>query len=496
MRTLVLRQLVRQLPGAVVVGPVDRRVVGIAYDSRRVTPGVVFVAMPGVGSDGPDLIAQAVERGAAAVICERHGFIPNRATSIHVPDAREALARAALTYYRHPSARLKVIGVTGSGPRSVVAFLLKGILEASGLRTGLIGSVQCELGGRMLAVDGAAPESLDVQQMLAETLAAGCRACVLEISPQTLTQKRLLGVTFDSVVLVRQGRAAGRSPEAMAEDWQVRGFLTALSEGTKGETAVIQIDDTYGAQWAGVNEVDVELTSGLHKTASLRATKIAVGMDGSRFVVETPDRKFAGRLALMGRPAIHHALAAAGAGLFLGVPAARLPAALHALAPVPGCLEPIRLGQPFGVCVDQADSPVALKQALTTLRELAPGRVLLTFGCEAGRDATHRADLGRVAAELADFTVITSDNPRREPARAIAAAIADGHRQARAEGCCIELDRGRAIRRVIEAAAPGDAVLIAGKGHKTRQEVDATVVPFDDRVYAREALEALGYGPQ
>jgi UDP-N-acetylmuramoyl-L-alanyl-D-glutamate--2,6-diaminopimelate ligase len=210
-------------------------------------------------------------------------------------------------------------------------------------------------------------------------------------------------------------------------------------------------------------------------------------------VVETPQEKFPCRLPLIGRHNVYNALAAVGAGLLLKVGLPPIQAALNSVKTVPGRLEAITLGQPFGVFVDYAHTDDALRNVLTTLREITSGRLLLAFGCGGSRDAGKRPKMGKVAATLASFTIITSDNPRREPPEKIAAELEAGFRAVRRDGFKVELDRRRAIDEILRSANPGDTVLIAGKGHETYQEFEDTVIPFDDRIYARETLETLGW---
>ncbi len=273
-----------------------------------------------------------------------------------------------------------------------------------------------------------------------------------------------------------------------------RKLFTALGQGRKKGAAVINIDDAYGARLAGESKLEVTLTYGVKEPARLRATQLELSKTVSRFVVETPERKFAVRLPLIGRHNIYNALAAIGAGMAMNIPLPTLQAALNSLSPVPGRLQRINAGQPFGVYVDYAHTDDALKNVLGTLRELTTGRLLLLFGCGGSRDTGKRAKMGKVAAELADLTVITSDNPRKESPEKIAAQIEEGYRSVRTENYTVELDRRRAIHQLLAQATPGDTVLIAGKGHETYQEFEDTVVPFDDRLHAREALENLGFG--
>jgi UDP-N-acetylmuramoyl-L-alanyl-D-glutamate--2,6-diaminopimelate ligase len=237
----------------------------------------------------------------------------------------------------------------------------------------------------------------------------------------------------------------------------------------------------------------VKLTYALHERAHIRATHIHLSRDRSRFRVDTPQGAFECVLPLIGRHNIYNSLAAIGTALALDVPLATLQAALGEVPPVPGRLESIALGQPFGVYVDYAHTDDALQNVLTTLREITPGRLLLVFGCGGDRDPGKRPKMGAVAARLADFTLITSDNPRRESPDTIARQIEEGYRAIRQDGYGVELDRRRAIDQIIRQAVRGDTVLVAGKGHETYQEFDSTVIPFDDCVYARETLEELGH---
>ncbi len=491
-----LKTLTAALPGALIDGALDRNVTSIAYDSRRVTPGTLFVAVPGSHSDGHEFIHQALDRGATAVVCERARSLPGRATRIKVNDARAALAQLSRTFYEDPSRKLKVIGVTGTNGKTTVAFLIKSILEGAGIKTGLLGTVRYEIGDRVIPATRTTPEALEVQQMMAQMLRADCAACVMEVSSHALDQKRVLGIEWDVAIFTNLTRDHLDYHGSMDQYFAAKKKLfTSLQEGAKRGAAVINIDDAYGARLAGETPVEVLLTFAANQPARLRATKIELGHDRSRFVVETTERKFAVTLPLIGRHNIYNALAAIGACLALKVDIKKIQSALHAIRPVPGRLEAVSLGQPFGVYVDYAHTDDALHNVLTTLREITKGRVLLAFGCGGNRDSGKRAKMGRVAAELADFTLITSDNPRTEQPWKIAAQIEEGFLSKRREGYAVELDRRRAIAQLIGKAEPGDTVLLAGKGHETYQEFEDTVVPFDDRIHALEALENLGFKP-
>jgi UDP-N-acetylmuramoyl-L-alanyl-D-glutamate--2,6-diaminopimelate ligase len=490
-----LKELLKQLQVERVEGPLDREIAGIVYDSRRVTPGMVFVAIPGSNTDGHDFINTAISRGAAAIICERNGFSSPRATKVKVPDTRWALARAAASFYQHPSTKLQVIGVTGTNGKTTVAFMIKELLEAAGTRTGLLGTVRYEIGDRVIPAARTTPESLDTQQMMAQMVASGCKACVMEVSSHALEQKRVAGVEFDVAIFTNLTRDHLDFHGDMENYFLAKQKLfTQAASGSKRGAVVINIDDASGARLANVSDVAVKLTYGIRGAASLRATKIHLGAEASTFTVDAQDKTFTCRLPLIGRHNIYNALAATGAGFALNIEAKKIQSALAHMTPVPGRLESVACGQPFAVFVDYAHTDDALHNVLTTLREVTKGRLLLLFGCGGSRDTGKRGRMGRVAAELADYTVITSDNPRREQPEKIAAQIEEGFRSVKQRGYVVELDRARAIAEIISMAKSGDTVLLAGKGHETYQEFEDTVVPFDDRVHAREALENLPHG--
>jgi UDP-N-acetylmuramoyl-L-alanyl-D-glutamate--2,6-diaminopimelate ligase len=492
---MLLKQLIQDLPVAAVEGSLDREVTGLAYDSRRITPGMVFVAVSGQNVDGHDFITAALERGAAAVICERNGILFPRATKIRVADSREALARASIAFYQNPSTKLKVIGITGTNGKTTVAFMIKSMLEAAGMRTGLMGTIQYEIGDRVIPAQRTTPEALEIQQMMAQMLNSDCQACVMEVSSHALDQKRVLGIEYDVAIFTNLTRDHLDYHGTMENYFaSKRKLFSSLGQGSKKGAAVINIDDQYGARLAGESKVEILLTYGVEEPARLRATKIELSNTGSRFVVEAPERKFAVRLPLIGRHNIYNALAAIGAGIAMKIPLATIQASLNNLPAVPGRLQQIAAGQPFAVYVDYAHTDDAMRNVLGTLREITKGKLLLTFGCGGSRDTGKRAKMGKVAAEMADFTIITSDNPRKESPEKIAAQIEEGYRSVRTERYVMELDRRRAIEQILAEAKEGDTVLIAGKGHETYQEFEDTIVPFDDRLYAQEALENLGFG--
>jgi UDP-N-acetylmuramoyl-L-alanyl-D-glutamate--2,6-diaminopimelate ligase len=354
--------------------------------------------------------------------------------------------------------------------------------------------VRYEIGDRVIPAHRTTPEALEIHQMLSQMLRADCKACVMEVSSHALDQKRIHGIDFDAAIFTNLGQDHLDYHGTMEDYFQAkrRLFTSAYLEAKSG-SAVINLDDAFGARLATDDGVSVKLTYGFAEGARLRALNIELGPEETRFTVEGPNLRFQCVIPLIGRHNIYNALAAIGAALVLNLDPQVIRRALASFRPVPGRLEAIQCGQPFGVYVDYAHTADSLRHALATVREIATGRVIVVFGCGGSRDTGKRPQMGRVAAEGADETWITTDNPRKETPEAIAAQVEAGYREVRTDRYTVELDRRRAIDEALRAAAPGDVVLIAGKGHETYQEFADTVVPFDDRLYAQETLEALGH---
>jgi UDP-N-acetylmuramoyl-L-alanyl-D-glutamate--2,6-diaminopimelate ligase len=472
-------------------GELAREVLGIVHDSRRVKPGMAFVAVKGLECDGHDYISDAIDRGAVAIICERNGFQSHRATKVVVSDTRAAMARMANTFFDHPSRKLKVIGITGTNGKTTSAFTLKRLLEAQGIRTGLISTVHYELGDRVLPASLTTPESLELQALLAEMVQAGCQACVMEVSSHAMMQERVAGVEFDVGVFTNLSQDHLDYHRTMEDYFAAkRAFFRLVEKNPNAIGIVINADDVYGQRL--IRDAEIECISyGIDNECRLRSERIELRSDGSLFELHTGQGIYHTRLAPIGRHNIYNSMAALGVIQLLGASVDKAVADLQKIAPVPGRLEKIQAGQNFDVVVDYAHTSDALANVLTTLRELTSGRVLVTFGCGGCRDIGKRIQMGEVAARLAHQTIVTSDNPRKEAAAAIAAQIQAGYRKVRADGCLSILDRHAAISEVIHRALPGDTVLIAGKGHESFQELADAVIPFDDRRHAVQILREM-----
>lgn len=463
-------------------------VAGIAYDSRQVQPGWLFVALKGTRDDGARHVEDAIRRGAVAVVSESLEWARRDVTHIRVEDARRALAEIACAFHGHPSSHLEVIGVTGTNGKTTTAFMIRDILRAAGRAPGLIGTVQYEIGARCIPANRTTPEAPDLQAMLAQMVRAGCRSAVMEVSSHALEQKRVWGVDFDAGVFTNLTRDHLDYHGSMPRYFAAKSLLfRALGQMEKRAAAVINIDDPWGQELAGIGGQWADLvTFGVHPGATVRAEEVDVGPGGSRFAAATPWGRVEVRLPLLGRFNVANALGALAACGARGVPPAVAAEALSRFHAAPGRLERIPNRRGFDVYVDYAHTDDALANVLTTLRETARRRLIVVFGCGGDRDRSKRPLMGEVAGRLADYVILTHDNPRTEDPMAILREIESGLPPgARHETVP---DRETAIGRALEVARPGDVVLIAGKGHENYQEFARSVVPFDDREVARRLL--------
>lgn len=486
-----LSELLRSVPHGAVRGDTDRTVAGIACDSRQVRPGFLFVAVPGVQRDGMEFAEEAVRRGAVAVVSTPARFAAREATHVQVDDARQALAFLADAFYRHPTGRLTLIGVTGTNGKTSSAFMLRDILAAVGRNPGLIGTVQYEVGARVIPATRTTPQSVDLQALFDQMLHAGCQSAVMEVSSHALDQGRVVGCEFDAVVFTNLTRDHLDYHLTMERYFEAkRRLFLDLGGGTKPGVAVINSDDPWGKQLAADPGIrSRRLTFGCSEGADIRALDVHSDARGSEFRVMSPWGESCVRLHLMGRFNVMNALGVYATARALGIDESRVVEALGARRSVPGRLEEVPTRRGWRVFVDYAHTDDALRNVLETLRELGPARLLVVFGCGGDRDKDKRPLMGAVASRLADHAILTSDNPRRETPRAIIARIEEGFGGRR--NYDVVEDRTQAIETALRMARDGDIVLIAGKGHETTQEFANTIVPFDDRQVARGILQAM-----
>jgi len=470
----------------------------VAYDSRKVRPGALFVAIHGEKTDGNLFISDAIARGAAAIASElaRPASlaqpIPASVEWIQVAHARRALATSAANFFGRPAEKLKLVGITGTNGKTTISFLIDSILRAAGHGTGLFGTITYRTPATQREAKNTTPESFDLQSFLAEVRDGGGSYAVLEASSHALALERLWGCRFAAAVFTNLTRDHLDFHKTFDEYFAAK---RRLFEGTGAggpEAAVINNDDAYGRRLVGL--AARTLTYGLENGADVTTRKFNLSFSGLEFTAWTPQGKFPVRSPLVGRINVYNILAAIGAGMALGISREHMVAGIEQLRNVPGRFERIDLGQPFAVVVDYAHTDDALKNLIATARELdKKGRLITVFGCGGERDRSKRPLMGEVAGRGSDLVVLTSDNPRSEDPLLIINDALVGLQKTRAK-YWIEPDRAAALERALEEARPGDIVLLAGKGHETYQVLRDRTIDFDDREMARAALRRRGYG--
>jgi UDP-N-acetylmuramoyl-L-alanyl-D-glutamate--2,6-diaminopimelate ligase len=483
-----LADLVPKLSAKSIHGSITREITGIRYDSRRVAPGNLFVAVRGSSFDGHSFIEQAIDKGAIAVVGEQ-GALSERATAIVVPDSREALALLAATFFGDPSRKLKVIGVTGTNGKSTTAFLIKHLLEQANQSTGLIGTVQYEIGERRLPAPRTTPESLDLQELLRQCVDARCRNVAIEVSSHALSQGRTNEIEFDVGAFTNLTQDHLDFHHGMKDYFEAKArlFASLRQSWKKDRKAVINIDDPYGQQLVARYGRDLPVISyGMGARADFRASDFKVEMNGTSYRLDAKDKSYFVRLPLIGRFNIYNSLAALAVARAVGLDVRGAVLALAKAPQIPGRLEAVPAVRKFQVFVDYAHTDDALLNVVKTCRDLNPNRLILVFGCGGNRDKTKRPLMGAVADQYADYTFLTSDNPRKEDPEAIIRDIEAGFTHKNYEKV---VDRKEAIARAIAMAQPRDIVLIAGKGHEKYQEFSDHILPFDDVEIAARALE-------
>jgi UDP-N-acetylmuramoyl-L-alanyl-D-glutamate--2,6-diaminopimelate ligase len=457
-------------------------ILDLAYDNRSVTPGTLFFCVPGMTRDGHDFARDAIARGAAALAVERP--LGLGVPEVRVPSVREAMPPIAARFNGDPSAALQVVGVTGTNGKTTTAFLVRSLLEADGRPTGLLGTVKSVVGGVEHEVERTTPEAIDLQRDFRLMLDGGDVACSIEVSSHALELRRADAIHFRAAIFTNLTQDHLDFHPTM-EDY----FLAKRRLFTDGRpaAAIVNVDDPYGARLADELGEQV-VTFALARDADFRAVDVETDLSGSRYRIDTPDGRAHLSTALRGRFNVYNVLGALAAVRALGVPLERAVEALATAGLVPGRFEAVDAGQPFAVLVDYAHTPDSLENVLRAARGLLDDdgtRLHVVFGCGGDRDRKKRPLMGEIARRLADHVIVTSDNPRSEDPDAIIEEILQG------SGGQVEhnADRREAIAAAIASAAPGDVVVIAGKGHEQGQEFAAgRKIPFDDVTVAREAL--------
>ncbi|HET8577546.1 MAG TPA: UDP-N-acetylmuramoyl-L-alanyl-D-glutamate--2,6-diaminopimelate ligase [Methylomirabilota bacterium] len=486
--------LLEALTDKTVLGVLPDAVGGVAYDSRKVGPGELFVAVPGLKQDGRRFITDALDRGAAAVVFEGADPLAGTLTGrIRVPSSREALGRLADAYYGHPSRALAVIGITGTNGKTTTSYLVEALLRAAGAKTGVVGTIQYRIGTETLPAGQTTPEAVELQSLLARMVAQGVAAVAMEVSSHALALHRVDGIEFDAAVFTNLTQDHLDFHGTLEEYRKAKARLFRLLRASRKprRAAVVNGDDPVGPLMAeAVGGAVAVITFGMGAAAQVRPRSFSSGLGGIALEAETPRGVVRVSSPLVGEHNVMNLLGAIGVGVALAMDPEMIGRALSGVSTVAGRFERVEAGQPFLVVVDYAHTPDALERTLGTARKLvAPGgRLGVVFGCGGDRDRGKRPLMGGIATRLADRAWVTSDNPRSEQPDAIIAEIVTGIPREALDRHVTMPDRKAAIRSALEWARPGDVIVLAGKGHETYQIVGSEVLPFDDRAIAREVL--------
>ncbi|WP_309383551.1 UDP-N-acetylmuramoyl-L-alanyl-D-glutamate--2,6-diaminopimelate ligase [Cerasicoccus frondis] len=468
-------------------GDSDVAVTCLITDSRRVAPGALFFAIEGANTSGSFYVEEAIDRGAVGIVGEREPGPRMSVPYIQVKDARVALAEIAGRFFDHPDRAMDLVGVTGTNGKTTVTMLTQHLLADKPNSVGLLGTVRYDLGRRTLPSYKTTPESVDIYSMLDQMRIEGCHSAVLEVSSHAIDQERVRGLRFPVAAFLNLTQDHIDYHLSMDEYFEVKRRLFTGETGNQPEVCVINIDDPYGLRLAQELEAKGRvITFGAHEAAELRASDIKLSPNGSVFKLAWPGGEVEVATELAGKYNVSNLLAALSICVAMGREIKEVLPRVATFPGVPGRMERIDAGQTFPVLVDYAHTDDALRNALSMLREITPGRVLVVFGCGGNRDRDKRPKMTAAVQEMADIAWATADNPRRENLT----SIFDDMRKGVTKPEVIEFvdDRRRAISLALETAKAGDCVLIAGKGHETYQEFADTVAPFDDRQVARELL--------
>jgi UDP-N-acetylmuramoyl-L-alanyl-D-glutamate--2,6-diaminopimelate ligase len=469
---------------------------GLAYDSRQSAGGFLFFAFPGARTDGRVFARAAIENGAIAVVSElpRPEDFSSAVPWLQVEHGRQALAAAGRNFYHAPDERLGLTGVTGTNGKTTTAYLIDSILRAAGRITAMIGTIEYHIAGKVLPAVNTTPESLDLFRIFDEVLREGAGKSVnatMEVSSHALALGRVYGFRFHTAVFTNLTRDHLDFHETMENYFAAKSLLFESNGGRPPLYAVINRDDVYGARIKPTPGTET-WWYGLGPNTNLRARHIDSSFKGLKFDIQAGKQRIDIASPLIGKINVYNILAAAGAGLSYGLEPAVIARGISQCTGIPGRFERVDEGQPFAVVVDYSHTDDALNNALSVARTLGPKRILTVFGCGGDRDRTKRPLMGRVAGEMSDFVILTSDNPRSEDPLQIMNDANVGLQHTESKHV-LEPDREAAIRRAVEEARAGDFVLIAGKGHETYQIFKDRTIHFDDREVARKVLREFGY---
>lgn len=488
--TVNLKTLIKDLEILSIEGSLQKPLSGLVTDSRRVSRNTLFFALSGQRTDGNFFLQEAIDRGAAVVISEQPARPHPRITHIQVRDCKAALAKIARRFFGQPDQRLALTGITGTNGKTTVATLLHHFLEQD-RATGLLGTIRYVVGKRTFPSFRTTPEIVDTLSMLANMVEQGCTEAVMEVSSHGIDQRRVEGLQFDVMAFLNLTQDHLDYHHTLEDYFQVKRRAFIGETGHNPRHAVIGTDSTWGQRLVESLPAGVGVTTfGIRELADFYAQDLVSNSRGSRFLLKTPEGDFQVKTHLLGAYNVENILAAMAIGWNRGLNIETMIQALESFSGVSGRMEPVQQEGEINVVVDYAHTDDALRNALSMLKEITPGKVRVVFGCGGNRDRGKRPLMARAAEECADEVWVTADNPRHENLETIFADMKGGFTGSKPVSWVT--DRRRAISLALDACQPGDCLLIAGKGHETYQEFAGTVTPFDDRQVARELLEVKG----
>ena len=483
------RELLKDLKYEVLSGSIDVNVSELVYNTRKVKKECMFVCIKGATFDSHDVAGEAAKNGAVVIVAERPVDVPAGTTVVLVEDTRYALALISAAYFQYPAKKLKVIGITGTKGKTTTTFMIRSILEHAGIPTGLIGTIEVIIGDRHIPAHNTTPESYEVQKYFAQMVEAGCKVVVMEVSSQGLKLHRTAGIQFDIGIFTNLAPDhIGENEHASFEE-----YMECKSRLFRQcDLGLVNVDDAHCDDILQGHTCKVE-TYGFSEKADLRASDLKLvnrpGFLGVDYHVSGL-MDFDVEIDMPGRFSVYNSLVAIAVCRHFDIPKEDMLAALEVVQ-TKGRIEKVKVSDDFTLMIDYAHNAMSLESLLTTLKEYNPKRLVCLFGCGGNRSKLRRYEMGEVSGNLADLTVITSDNPRFEEPQAIIDDIKIGI--GKTSGKYVEIiDRKEAIRYVIEHGQPGDVIVLAGKGHEDYQEICGVKHPMDERVLIAEVLEELG----
>ena len=471
---------------------------GLQYDSRRIVPGDVFLAIEGETTDGNKFIDKALQAGAVAIVSDSKEEKPRGNVAwAQVPHGRRAMGRLSANLYRRPAQKLAITGVTGTNGKTTTTFLVESILRAAGRRSALVGTIEYHVAAEVMPAPHTTPESLELNQLFKRAVDAGATETVMEVSSHALAQGRVFGIPFDVAVFTNLTRDHLDFHHDMEDYFAAKRVLFQGCGTEPPRASVVNVDDEYGRRLAQSSRSAETITYGLEQ-GDFHAAHVQIGSGGTRFDIVAGNDTIPVFSPMIARVNVYNILAAAAAAKARGCSEDEIARGVSALERVPGRFERVQGGQPFSVVVDYAHTDDALRNLTSLAREFVSGsngkgRVITLFGCGGDRDRSKRPLMGEAAGKGSDFVVVTSDNPRSEdPLTIIQDAVVGVQRTG--TRYAVEPDRRKAIALAVSEAKAGDIVLLAGKGHEKVQVTRAGAAPFDDVEVAGQALRAAGYG--